>query len=142
MPAGLKLVARSGPRRCLRAYYADASGSACVGCDQKSRSAWALDYDGVRAGAPVQLDAVYNADVAETALYPDVVNSLVDAFTAAARGTGCLLVYGQAEAGKEALIYGELGSRAVMTPRGLPAPGHQPSQRASGLALAMFRSLL
>ena len=52
------------------------------------------------------------------------------------------MTYGQADAGKEALMYGESGSRMNFTPRGLPAPGHAPAQRAPGLVLHGFRTVL
>ena len=118
------------------------SVSSCVTCDQKNNSAWALDFDGQRNGAVVTLDGVYGPDAQEQTVYPDVVTSLVTEFMSSSRGVGCLLVYGQSEAGKEALMYGEAGSRINMTPRSLPAPGHAPQTRAPGLVLAAFRTAL
>ena len=118
------------------------SVSSCVTCDPKTKSAWALDFDGQRAGQPVTLDGVYSADNAEQSMYPEVINNLVNEFIQSPRGVGCLLTYGQGEAGKETLMYGEAGSRINMTPRTLPAPGHAPQQRAPGLVLAAFRAAL
>lgn len=118
------------------------SVSSCVTCDSKSNTAWALDYDGQRTGQVVTLDGVFGADTMEQQVYPEVVAKLVDDFMSSQRGVGCLLVYGQSEAGKEALMYGEAGSRMNMTPRTLPAPGHAPQQRAPGLVLSAFRSAL
>ena len=118
------------------------SVSSCVTCDSKSKTAWALDFDGQRVGQPVSLDGVFSADTPEQNVYPEVVKGLVDEFIASPRGVGCLLVYGQAEAGKETLMYGEAGARVNMTPRTLPAPGHAPQQKAPGLVLAAFRAAL
>jgi hypothetical protein len=123
---------------------AGSSVSSCVTCDSKSKSAWALDFDGQRVGSAVGLDGVFSADALESQMYPELVNSLVAEFINSSRGVGTLLVYGQAEAGKEALMYGEAGSRMNMTPRSLPAPGgHQAQQqKAPGLVLAAFRAAL
>lgn len=118
------------------------SVSSCVTCDPKAKTAWALDFDGQRAGQHVALDGVYSADMTEQQLYPDVINSLVNDFIQSPRGVGCLLTYGQSEAGKETLMYGEAGSRVNLTPRCLPAPGHAPPQRAPGLVLAAFHAAL
>ena len=118
------------------------SVSSCVTCDSKSKSAWALDFDGQRAGQPVTLDGCFSADAPEQQIYPEVIKPLVDEFIASPRGVGCLLVYGQAEAGKESLMYGEAGARVNMTPRTLPAPGHAPQQKAPGLVLSAFRAAL
>ena len=118
------------------------SVSSCVTCDSKSKSAWALDFDGQRAGQPVTLDGCFSADAPEQQIAPEVIKPLVDEFIASPRGVGCLLVYGQAEAGKESLMYGEAGARVNMTPRTLPAPGHAPQQKAPGLVLSAFRAAL
>ena len=75
-------------------------------------------------------------------MYADVVHNLVGEFMTSNRGVGCLLVYGQSEAGKEALMYGEAGSRINMTPRSLPAPCHAPQTRAPGLVLAADWAIL
>ena len=120
----------------------NSSVSSCVTCDSKQQTAWALDFDGQRSGQVVTLDGVYGADAPEQSIYPDVVNNLVNEFMTRARGVGCLLVYGQAEAGKETIMYGEAGSRINMTPRTLPAPGHAPQQKAPGLVLSAFRTAI
>ena len=70
------------------------------------------------------------------------MNRLANGFASAPHGVACLLCYGQAQAGKEALLYGEAGSRTNFTPRGLPAPGHQPGSRQPGLVLHAFRTIL
>lgn len=119
------------------------SVSSCVACDPKSKTAWALDFDGQRQGAAVTLDGVFSADHQEASLYPDVVNQLVNDFMSSSRGVGCLMCYGQAEAGKEAIMYGEAGSRTNFTPRGLPPPGGvSQAQRQPGLVLNAFRTAL
>lgn len=118
------------------------SVSSCVACDQKSNQAWALDFDGQRAGAAVGLDAVFSADTPEPHMYPEVVQSLVNDFIVSKRGVATLMTYGQSEAGKESVMYGEAGSRVNLTPRALPAPGQASQPRAPGLVLAAFNAAL
>ena len=69
-------------------------------------------------------------------------STAISDFVSASHGVGCLMCYGQAQAGKEGVMYGEAGSRVNFTPRGLPAPGHQPGARNPGLVLHAFRTVL
>ena len=120
------------------------SVSSCVTCNSQENTAWALDFDGQRVGQGVTLDGVYGADTHESSVYPEVVHTLVNDFLHGSRGVGCLLVYGQSEAGKESLMYGEAGKGINMTPRSLPPPGaggHQ-ANKAPGLVLAAFQQAL
>jgi hypothetical protein len=118
------------------------SVSSCVACESKSNHAWALDFDGQRAGAFVTLDGVFSQDVPETHMYPLVVQDLVNEFVTSKRGVATLMTYGQSEAGREALMYGEAGSRVNLTPRALPAPHHIQQQRAPGIVPAAFKATL
>ncbi|KOO27624.1 kinesin heavy chain [Chrysochromulina tobinii] len=118
------------------------SVSSCVACESKSNHAWALDFDGQRAGAFVTLDGVFSQDVPETHMYPSVVQDLVNEFVTSKRGVATLMTYGQSEAGREALMYGEAGSRVNLTPRALPAPHHIQQQRAPGIVPAAFKATL
>ncbi|KAL1529784.1 hypothetical protein AB1Y20_000718 [Prymnesium parvum] len=118
------------------------SVSSCVACDTEANTAWSLDFDGHRSGVTVPFDGVFSADQPEQVLHQAVVNRLADDFVSAAQGVACLMCYGQAQAGKETLMYGEAGSRVNFTPRGLPAPGVRPADRPEGLVQHAFRSVL
>lgn len=119
-----------------------ASVNSCVACDPESHTVWTLDLEGHRAGPPIALDGVFPADQAEHALFPSVADRLVSELASSTQGVGCLLCYGQAEAGKQSLLYGQASSGNNFTPRGLPAPGQRVAeQRAPGLVAYLMRAL-
>ena len=70
------------------------------------------------------------------------MQDLVNEFVTSKRGVATLMTYGQSEAGREALMYGEAGSRVNLTPRALPAPHHIQQQRAPGIVPAAFKATL
>ena len=79
----------------------------------------------------------YEADKPESNMYPDVIETLTDEFLNAPRGDGALLLYGQSEAGKESLMYGD---NLNLTPRTLPPVGKAPP--ALGLVLAAIKRVI
>ena len=123
------------------------SPSSCVACDERGGTAWSLDLNGQRSGEPVVLSGVWGPYQPESALSP-VVEELAHAFVQAPRGVACLMCYGQAESGREALLHGEAGARSNpnFTPRGMPAPGGHIHQRgdegSAGLVLAALVEVL